>query len=106
MAAERIADPDARVIVSVVTAWEIVIKAGTGKMVLHRPITELWRDSIARNGIEVPNVTADHVFALQALPPHHRDPFDRLLIAHAISEGHQVVGADEMFDRYPVDRIW
>ena len=106
VAAGKIADPEARVIVSVVTAWEIVIKTGTGKMILHRPITALWEDSIAQNGFEVLNVTPEHVFALTALPPHHRDPFDRLLIAQAISEGHQIVGVDEMFDHYAVDRIW
>lgn len=105
-AAQRISDPDARVIVSVVTAWEIVIKVGTGKMVLHRPLADLWRESIADNGMEVLNVTTPHIFELASLPPHHRDPFDRLLAAQAISEGHQIVSADVALDAYPVDRIW
>jgi PIN domain nuclease of toxin-antitoxin system len=101
-----ISDPETRVFVSVAGAWEIVIKVGTGKMVLHRPIEELWWSSIAQNGMEVLNVTPPHGFALGSLPPPHRDPFDRLPIAQAIAEGHQAVSVDPAFDAYPVTRIW
>jgi PIN domain nuclease of toxin-antitoxin system len=99
-------DQDARVLVSVVSAWEIVIKLGTGKLELDRPIDELWADSMVQNGFEELNVTSDHVFALSPLPLHHRDPFDRLLIAQAMQEGLQIVSADAAFDAYPVQRIW
>jgi PIN domain nuclease of toxin-antitoxin system len=51
-------------------------------------------------------VTAEHVLAVAPLPLHHRDPFDRLLLAQAVAEGLQVVSADTVFDRYPVERIW
>lgn len=105
LAAERISDPDARIIVSVVSAWEIVIKSGTGKMVLHRPIEELWR-CVSQKGMDVLNVTIPHVFALGSLPTYHRDPFDGILIAQAIAEGHEIVSADAAFDAYPVTRIW
>jgi PIN domain nuclease of toxin-antitoxin system len=105
-AAERISDPEARVIVSVVSAWEIVIKSGTGKMVLHRPVEELWHNAVTQNGMDVLNVTVPHVFALGSLPTHHRDPFDRILIAQAIAEGHEIVSAETAFDAYPVTRIW
>jgi PIN domain nuclease of toxin-antitoxin system len=74
LASERISDRDAHVFVSVVSAWEIVIKTGIGKMVLHQPLQELWENSIAQNGMEVLDVTTPHVFALGSLPPHHRDP--------------------------------
>jgi PIN domain nuclease of toxin-antitoxin system len=105
-AAQRISGPEARVIVSVVSLWEIVIKTGLGKMLLHQPVADLWRESIAHNEMEVLNVAAPHVLALASLPLHHRDPFDRLLIAQAISEGHQIISADTAFDAYPVDRVW
>jgi PIN domain nuclease of toxin-antitoxin system len=105
-AADRIADPDERVLVSVVSAWEIIIKLGTGKLALDRPISELWPESIASNEFDVLNVTTDHVLALSPLPLHHRDPFDRLLIAQAIAEGHQIVSADTAFDACPVIRVW
>lgn len=105
-AAERISDPDERVLVSVVTAREIVIKLGTGKLVLDRPLDQLWPESIADNGFEVLNVTGEHVLALLPLPLHHHDPFDRLLIAQAVAEGHRIVTVDPAFEAYPVDRIW
>jgi PIN domain nuclease of toxin-antitoxin system len=105
-AALRIGDADERVLLSVVSAWEIVIKMATGKLTLARPLPELWRDSILRNDFEVLDVTADHVFALEPLPLHHRDPFDRLLIAQAVADGLELVSADTAFDAYPVTRVW
>jgi len=105
-AARHIGDPAARVLVSVVTAWEIAIKVSTGKLKLDRPLTRLWPESLARNEFEVLDVRSEHVMAISPLPLHHRDPFDRLLIAQAISEGLQLVSADVAFDAYPVERIW
>ena len=105
-AAARIADPETSVRVSVVTAWEIVIKLGTGKLTLGRPLAQLWPESLAANDFAVLDVTSEHVLALEALPPHHRDPFDRLLIARAITEGLDLVSADSAFAPYPVHCIW
>lgn len=105
-AAECIGDPDERVLVSVVSAWEIVVKLSTGKLVLNRGIEEFWPKSIADNEFDVLDVTVDHIFALSPLPLHHRDPFDRLLIAQAIAEDHQIISADNAFDAYPIARIW
>ncbi|HEX2079443.1 MAG TPA: type II toxin-antitoxin system VapC family toxin [Longimicrobium sp.] len=105
-AAARIGDPDERVIVSVVSAWEIVIKQGTGKLVLGQPLARLWPENIDANEFDVLNVTWEHILALSPLPLHHRDPFDRLLIAQAIAEGLQIVSADPAFDHYPVERVW
>lgn len=105
-AAARIADPATDVHVSVVSAWEIVIKLGTGKLTLGRPLAQLWPESLADNDFKVLNVTSEHVLALEGLPPHHRDPFDRLLIAQAISEGFDLVSADSVFAAYPVRCIW
>lgn len=105
-ATQRISDPGVRVLVSVVSLWEIVIKLGTDKLSLDRSPAELWPESLAANHFEALPVTAGHVLAVAPLPLHHRDPFDRLLIAQAIEEGLQVVSADTVFDRYPVERIW
>lgn len=106
LAARRIGDPDARVFVSVVSAWEIVIKLGTGKLTLGRPFADLWPESLAANGFEALNVTVEHVLALEPLPLHHRDPFDRLLVAQAMAEGLLLVSADSALDPYPAPRIW
>jgi PIN domain nuclease of toxin-antitoxin system len=105
-AARHIGDPAARVLVSVVTAWEIAIKVSTGKLTLDRPLTRLWPESLAQNEFEILDVRSEHVMALSPLPLHHRDPFDRLLIAQAISDRLQLVSADAAFDAYPVERIW
>lgn len=105
-AAQRIGDPGERVLVSVLVAWEIAIKQGTGKLVLNHRLQDLWPRSIAENEFDVLNVTTDHVLALAPLPLHHRDPFDRLLIAQAIAEDHQIISADTAFDAYPITRIW
>jgi PIN domain nuclease of toxin-antitoxin system len=106
IATNLISDPATRVVVSVVSAWEIVIKLGTGKLSLGRPFRELWTESMAANAFEILEVTTDHVFAVERLPMYHRDPFDRLLIAQAISENLQIVTADSAFGDYPVQRIW
>ena len=105
-AAERIGDPAERVLVSVVSLWEIVIKIGTGKLALDRPPVELWPESLATNNFEPLPVTSEHVLAVSPLPLYHRDPFDRLLIAQAIVEKLDLVSVDSAFDRYPVQRVW
>lgn len=106
LAAQRIGDAGSRVAVSVVSAWEIVIKIRTGKLTLSRSFADLWSESIAENDLEVLDVTTKHVLALDPLPLHHRDPFDRLLIAQTIAEGLKLVSADSALDPYPIQRIW
>lgn len=106
LAAQRIGDADSRVVVSVVSAWEIAIKIRIGKLTLSRRFPDIWLESIAENELEVLDVTTKHVLALDPLPLHHRDPFDRLLVAQAISEGLQLVSADTALDVYPIQRIW
>ena len=105
-AAAQIEHPAARVRVSVVTAWEIAIKLSTGKLRLDRPLAHLWPESLAENDFQVLDVTSEHVMALAPLPLHHRDPFDRLLIAQAIAEDLEIVSADSAFHAYPVRWIW
>ena len=105
-AVERIADPDTRVLISVVTAWEIVIKMGIGKLALGKPLAELWPETLSANDFGVLDVKAEHVFTLARLPLHHRDPFDRLLIAQAVTEDLTIVSADSLFNAYPVECIW
>lgn len=105
-AAERIGNPAERVLVSVASLWEIVIKLGTGKLTLDRPPAELWPESLTTNNFEALPVTSEHVLAVSPFPLYHRDPFDRLLIAQAIVEKLHLVSADAAFDRYPVQRVW
>ena len=93
------------VLVSVVSFWEIVIKVQTGKMIFARDIQEL-ADQQVGNGLTLLPVTIQHVTAVRALPAVPKDPFDRLLIAQAITEGATLVSADGMFTGYPIPVLW
>ena len=101
-----IENPDNEKLVSIASCWEIAIKAGLGKLRLGEPAGELLQRELPRNNFDVLPITLGHATAVQSLPHHHRDPFDRLLIAQAQADGLSVVGADEAFDAYGVARIW
>ena len=89
-------------VLSVVRLWEMQIKAQLGKLDLDRPLQQIVREQQEDNRLEILPVEATHVFGLQALPVHYRDPFDRLLIAQATTEGMPILSVDAMFKHYPV----
>ena len=91
---------------SIASLWEIAIKVSIGKLSLAKPFDEIFPDQLANNGIDLLSITAAHVSVITNLPPHHRDPFDRLLIAQAMTEQMQIVSADPAFDDYGVTRLW
>lgn len=92
--------------VSLVSLWEIQIKTQLGKLTLNLPLTELVKSQQQTNGIEVLSISLPHILKLGELPAHHKDPFDRLLIAQAISEDILIITADSIFSNYPVKTIW
>jgi len=96
-------DPDNTVFVSSINTWELAIKAGLGRLDL--PFDEVV-PSIHRLGFKELPVTISHSLAVRGLPNHHRDPFDRLLVAQAICEGLVVVTRDPEIARYPVEMLW
>jgi PIN domain nuclease of toxin-antitoxin system len=89
-------------VLSVASAWEIQIKLQLGKLDLDRPLADIIASQQRTNHVEVLPVQIAHVLALQHLPPHHKDPFDRLIMAQAIAENIAVVSVDPMFPLYPV----
>jgi PIN domain nuclease of toxin-antitoxin system len=91
---------------SVVSVWEILIKVQAGKLPLPEPAGRYLGKKLSQNRIEVLPITLDHVLKTESLPLHHRDPFDRLLIAQSIEEGWPIITADPWFARYPVELIW
>jgi PIN domain nuclease of toxin-antitoxin system len=97
-AAEAIADEANDVFVSVVSAWEIEIKIAKNK--LHGP-SDLGT-ALAEQRFKLMQVTLDHVLAVESLPRHHRDPFDRMLIAQAQLGGLTLLTSDREFRRYPI----
>lgn len=87
---------------SVVTPWELVIKAALGKLILHRTVDEICRELEREFAVRSLAVTLAHVLEVGRLPPHHGDPFDRLLIAQARVEGLTIVTRDRVFADYGV----
>ena len=92
--------------VSIASAWEIAIKASTGKIELHVSFQELFPGQLLQNGFELQTIQWEHLRQVAKLPFHHRDPFDRLIIAQSIVENMFVVSADQAFDAYGVTRRW
>ena len=91
---------------SVVSAWEIAIKVSIGKLGLSMRPGAWVREQLATNQIALLPVELDHVARVADLPFHHKDPFDRMLIAQALCERLPVLSSDASFDAYGVERIW
>lgn len=91
---------------SIASIWEILIKVQSGKLNLPLPAGPYVLRKLAENGIETLPVSIDHLLALERLPMHHRDPFDRLLIAQSIEEGWPIITGDPAFKQYPIRVIW
>jgi PIN domain nuclease of toxin-antitoxin system len=95
-------DVNNELFLSVVSAWEIQIKVQLGKLRLNQPLEEVVKSQQQANELAILSVQFTHVLALKHLPQHHKDPFDRLLIAQAITEDLAILSVDFMFAQYPV----
>lgn len=93
-------------LLSIASLWEIAIKSSIGKLDLELSIEQLVEEQIIANGIELLDITTEHIAVVANLPLHHRDPFDRLIIAQATVEQIPVVGSDKAFDSYSIQRLW
>jgi PIN domain nuclease of toxin-antitoxin system len=91
---------------SVVSIWEMVIKAQLGKLTLRLPLADIVAQQQKNNGIELLAVELDHVLRVESLPQVHKDPFDRLLAAQAIHEKATLITAEAVFAHYPVSVLW
>ena len=102
-ARDAIADPEALVLISAASAWEIALKAALGRIRIHPD--DVGRGIDESGFTELP-VRAEHGLAAGALPPHHRDPFDRMLVAQARHEGLTLVTRDRRIEPYDVKVLW
>jgi PIN domain nuclease of toxin-antitoxin system len=93
-------------LVSPASYWEIAIKISVGKYRLHEPYDVFMQRAISQSGFGILAVDIKHSALLIDLPYHHRDPFDRLLVAQAISEQVPILSSDSMLDPYPITRLW
>jgi len=99
-------DPSNELLLSLVSIWEIQIKAQLGKLTLRTALSQIVTDQQSQNGITLLQITLPHILTLQNLPMHHRDPFDRLLISQAQNEGASLLSKDSEFADYGVGVIW
>ncbi|MEL6624761.1 MAG: type II toxin-antitoxin system VapC family toxin [Bacteroidota bacterium] len=104
-AIDHILEPQSEVHVSIVSLWEITIKTNIGKLQVKGDISQIKKDidelSFSLIPISIPTLDT-----YQKLPLHHRDPFDRLLIAQTLTQNQPIISADAQFDAYDVERIW
>jgi PIN domain nuclease of toxin-antitoxin system len=99
-------DPDNELYFSVVSAWEIQIKAQLGRLTLHVLLEHMVEVQQTDSGLFILPVELRHVYALDTLPQVHHDPVDRLLVAQARAERTHLMTADSQLKRYPVDILW
>jgi len=104
-AKEAIFDVDRKKYVCIVSAWEIAIKTSLGKMRLVGGAAE-FLNIIGTNGFSILPVKPEYIMLVESLPFHHRDPFDRLLVAAAMSEKLAIITADTRMSAYNVPCIW
>ena len=105
-AKSAIADPENECLLSLVSCWEMAIKIGLGKLRLPAALERFVPDQLAANAFRQQDILFRHVARVSSLPFHHRDPFDRLLVAQAIEEELAIVSADVVFRKYGVMRVW
>jgi len=105
-ARSSISDEHNQCFVSLVSAWEMSIKASLNKLRLTVPVLDYFRQHLPGNNFQPLPITMEHVTRVQHLPFHHRDPFDRLLLAQAQQERLALVSADTVFSSYGIERIW
>ena len=103
---ETVLRPETTLILSVASVWEMAIKASLGKLRLRLPLATLLESQLGALDADLLEIRVEHVVAVESLPWHHRDPFDRLLIAQARVEGLTILSADPAFARYDVPRFW
>lgn len=92
-------------LLSTASIWEMAIKANLGKLSLAMALPQLVQGGVER-GIRLLSIQPVHAYMVETLPFHHRDPFDRMLVAQATHEGLHLVSRDDVLDAYTVMRVW
>lgn len=93
-------------LLSTASVWEMAIKYSSGKLSFGLPFEVFIEQQISNNGIDLLEIRTAHINVIATLPLHHRDPFDRLLIAQAMVEQIPILSADSAFDAYSIQRLW
>jgi PIN domain nuclease of toxin-antitoxin system len=106
LARSVIENPDNERLLSIASLWEIAIKMSLGKLEVEKPFEELIPHQLEFNDIAVFGIEIGHLQKVAAMPFHHRDPFDRLIIAQSLVEQFPILSIDTKFDDYGIERLW
>ena len=101
-----IEDPANDIEISPASYWELAIKISLRKYSLPKPYQQFMESQIAINEFRILHIEPKHTSLITTMPLHHKDPFDRLLVAQAIVEGIPIISVDEQLDPYGVRRLW
>jgi PIN domain nuclease of toxin-antitoxin system len=103
---QALQDPNTTIWLSSATVWELGIKTALGRLELPAPLRELVRRAVTDGGLHVLDVTPEHALRAAELALHHRDPFDRMLIAQTLTERMTLASVDGKFGAYGVPTLW
>jgi len=103
---ELINDENNQIFLSIASVWEMGIKYSLGKLTFNLPFETFINQQLTINDFTILDINISHITAVTQLPLHHRDPFDRILIAQAIVENIPIISVDNKFDAYPIQRLW
>ncbi len=99
-------DDDNSLILSIISIWEMQIKIQLGKLRLKNPLRYLIENQQNINDLQVLPISVNHIYMLENIPMHHRDPFDRLIICQALEERLLLVSKDTVFSNYSISLYW
>lgn len=105
-AARVLQDQSSDLFLSAATGWELTIKVSLGKLALHYALEEVLQGQRQRHRVHWLEIKPEHCRTLSPLPFHHRDPFDRMLVAQALCEGMTLLSGDVLLDAYSIQRLW
>jgi PIN domain nuclease of toxin-antitoxin system len=98
--------PENGLYLSIASLWEMAIKVSLGKLDIPTPFPEFILRQVHENSVTLLDIRVDHVGVIAELPFHHRDPFDRLLIAQSLRDDLPIISRDALFDAYGIARVW
>lgn len=99
-------DSENEIMLSMASVWELALKISLNKLTINESLPEFIQNHVKANDIKILTIELPHILALEKLPWHHRNPFDRIIISQSINDNIPILSANEELDLYPVTRIW
>ena len=100
-----LSDGEQTIYFSIASIWEVAIKVALGKLRLHISVEDFAKGQVD-DALTLLPIRVSHAARLSDLPLHHRDPFDRMLVAQALEEDLKLITSDSMFANYPIGTLW